>query len=238
MTRIAAAADLHTRSGEAHRVRGLFANARDDADILVLAGDLTDHGAAAERDALLDGLADIGIPIVAVLGNHDHESGEPDKLVRALVDAGVRVLDRERPGVVMDGVGFAGVKGFAGGFGSLLVRGFGEATLKAFVQESIAEADALREALLALPSARKVAILHYAPVQATIESEPAQIWGFLGTTRLEEAVDQGGARLVLHGHAHHGRRHGVTARGAPVHNVSLPVLKASGETRAYAVLDV
>ena len=236
--RIAAAADLHVRSGEEERVRAMFETARTEADVLVLAGDLTDHGRPGETEALVRGLHHVGIPIVAVLGNHDHEAGNERDMMRMLGASGVHILDRRRPTTIIDGIGFAGVKGFGGGYGQRLVRGFGEDSLKAFVSASVVEAEALRAALLSLPTTTKVAVLHYSPVEATIEGEPRDIWSFLGTSRLEQALDEGGASFCVHGHAHHGRLEGATERGVPVRNVSLPVLKASGVERPYLLFDV
>lgn len=201
----------------------------------MLAGDLTDHGRPVEAEALLHGVADVGIPVVAVLGNHDHENGSSDDLVRVLRAGGVHVIDREH--AIVAGIGFAGVKGFGGGFGDRLVKGFGEAATKAFVTESVVEAEALRQSLRALDTPRKVAVLHYSPTVETLEGEPREIHAFLGTTRLAEAVDEGGATLCLHGHAHHGALRGTTPGGVPVWNVSLPVLRASGVKEPYIVFD-
>lgn len=236
--RVAATADLHTRSEDEGKVRGMFASARDEADVLVLAGDLTDHGRPGEVEALVRGLHEVGLPVVAVLGNHDHEAGNEKDIFRMLAASGIHVLDRRRPTVVVNGVGFAGVKGFGGGFGDLLVRGFGEESTKAFVSASVFEAEALRAGLMALDTPRKFAVLHYAPIVSTIQNEPEQIWPFLGTTRLEQALDEGGAHVAVHGHAHHGAMHGKTAGGVPVHNVGLPVLRAAGHEKAYVLLDV
>jgi uncharacterized protein len=236
--RLAAVADLHARAGDEDRIAALLRGLRDEADVLALAGDLTDHGRSEEMESLVRGVHDVEIPVVAVLGNHDHEGGHEKDLFRMLGSAGIHILDRRRPTVAIDGVGFAGVKGFGGGFGDRVVRAFGEEPLKMFVSASVVEAEALRAALVALDTPRKVALLHYAPVSSTVEGEPSEIWPFLGTSRLEQAIDEGGAHLALHGHAHHGAMHGKTARGIPVHNVSLPVLRAAGHEKAYVVLDV
>lgn len=236
--RIAAIADLHTRVGDEERLSAMFTRVDEEADVLVLAGDLTDHGRPGETESLVRGLREIDIPVVAVLGNHDHEDGNPKGIMQILGSAGIHILDRRRPTVTIDGVGFAGVKGFGGGFGDRLVRGFGEDSLKAFVAASVVEAEALRSGLLSLDTQQKVAVLHYSPIAATVASEPVDIWPFLGTSRLEQAVDEGGAQLVVHGHAHHGREKGTTVRGAPVYNVSAPVLQAAGHERAYLVFDL
>lgn len=227
--RIAALADVHAREkGDEDRVRDLLARASRGADVLVLAGDLTDHGRPAETEVLAHALHAVAIPVVCVLGNHDHEAGNVKDIFRMLASGGAHCLDRKRPTVVLDGVGFAGVKGFGGGFGDRLVRGFGEDSLKAFVSESVVEAEALRAGLRSLDTDRKVAVTHYSPIVETIHTEPPEIHPFLGTTRLEAALDEGGAHLAIHGHAHHGALHGKTQGGVPVWNASLPVLRAAG----------
>ncbi|HET6404621.1 MAG TPA: metallophosphoesterase [Candidatus Thermoplasmatota archaeon] len=236
--RVAASADLHARWGDEARIAELYAGVKDEADVLVLAGDLTDHGRSEEMEVVVRGLHDVGVPVVVVLGNHDHETGNEKDLFRILASAGVHILDRRRPTTVIDGVGFAGVKGFGGGFGDRLVRAFGEEIQKAFVSASVVEAEALRAGLMSLDTPKKVAVLHYAPIAATVQGEPTEIWPFLGTSRLEQALDEGGAALAVHGHAHHGATHGTTAKGARVHNVGIPVLRRSGHTKAYVVLDV
>lgn len=233
--RIAAVADLHAREGDEARVHEIFARVKDEADVLVLAGDLTDHGRPAEAEALLRGLHGVGVPVVMVLGNHDHDSNSVDDLKRMFHTSGLHLLDRES--VVIDGVGFAGAKGFGGGFGSRLVRSFGEAALKTFVSESIDEAEALRTTLKRMETTARVAVLHYAPIEETLHGEPSEIQAFLGTGRLATALDEGQASLAVHGHAHHGAPQGKTPGGVPVWNVSLPVLRAHG-LGSYVVLDV
>jgi Icc-related predicted phosphoesterase len=234
--RIAATADLHVRVGDEARIRDLFADVRHAADALVLAGDLTEHGRPVEAETLLRGLDGVGVPVLAVLGNHDHEGGTQEDVLRLLQSAGVHCL--EHGTYDLGDVGFAGVKGFGGGFGVRLVRGFGEAAVKAFVSESILQAEALRAALRSLRTPRRVAVMHYAPVVETTRGEPPEIEPFLGTTRLAEAVDDGGATLVIHGHAHRGAIEGRTPGGVPVYNVSMPALHAAGIKEAYRVLDV
>lgn len=232
--RIAALGDLHVREKDDHdRVRDLLARAVRGADVLALAGDLTHHGRPAETEVLARCLHDLGIPVVAVLGNHDHEAGAVKDMLRMLESAGARCLDRSA--CVIDGVGFAGAKGFGGGFGDRIVKGFGEESLKAFVSESVIEAEGLRAALRGLGVEKKVALLHYAPTRDTILGEPQEIHPFLGTTRLSQAVDEGGALLAIHGHAHHGSLFGKTDGGVPVWNVSLPVLQAAGKGPALVL---
>lgn len=233
--RLAAAADMHARVGDEAHIRETFADVRHRADALLLAGDLTDHGRAAEAETLLRGLDGVGVPVLAVLGNHDHEGGTPDDLLDLLASGGVRCL--ERGSTVLGDVGFAGAKGFGGGFGERLVRGFGEAAMKAFVSESIREAETLRTQLRSLTTRRRVALLHYAPVRETLGDEPTEIEPFLGCSRLAEALDDGGATLAVHGHAHHGAVQGRTPNGVPVWNVSVPVLRRAGVKEGYLVLD-
>lgn len=234
--KVAAAADVHARAGDEERIREMFADVRHRAEALVLAGDITDHGRLVEAEALLKGLHDVGVPVLAVLGNHDHEAGSPDELLRILRSGGIACLDRGSH--VIGDVGFAGAKGFGGGFGARLVRGFGEDATKAFVAESVIEAEALRNALRSLRTPRKLAVLHYAPVAETVAGEPLEIHAFLGTTRLAEALDEGGANVAVHGHAHHGALSGRTQGGVPVWNVSLPVLRASGVKEPFLVVEV
>lgn len=229
-------ADIHCREGQWERMRDLAERARAEADVLVLPGDLTDHGRVGEMEALLKGFSGIDIPVVAVFGNHDHETGQADLLYGMMKSAGFHILEREH--VTIDGVGFAGVKGFAGGFDDRLLRSFGETSLKSFVQESVEEASALRQHLKALDTDRRIAVLHYSPVRDTVVGEPSEIFPFLGTSRLADALDDGGARLAVHGHAHHGTHEGRTARGTPVYNVSMKVLHKAGIDAPFTVFEV
>ena len=235
--RIAACADVHARVGDDERIRDLFRDVRHRADVLVIAGDLTDHGRPAEAETLLRGLDDVGVPVITVLGNHDHENGVPEDLARMLRSGGVCCLEGTEHTTVIGDVGFAGVKGFGGGFGDRIVRGFGETATKAFVTESVLESEALRAALLRLETRRKVAVTHYSPIEETVRGEPPEIHVFLGTTRLAEAIDAGGAGLAIHGHAHHGSLQGKTPRGVKVWNASIPVLRSSGQKESYVVLE-
>ena len=235
--KIAAVADIHCRESDTERIREMARLAEQEADVLVLPGDLTDHGRVGEMEALLRGLSNIQIPVVAVFGNHDHETGQASLLYGMLKSAGIHILEREH--VTIDGVGFAGVKGFAGGFDDRLLRSFGEIPLKSFVQESVEEASALRYHLKAMQDAEKrVAVLHYAPVRDTVVGEPPEIFPFLGTSRLADALDEGGAVLALHGHAHHGSYEGRTPRGTPTYNVSEKVLKKAGIEKPFSVFEI
>jgi Icc-related predicted phosphoesterase len=209
---------------------------RDEADLMVLAGDLTNFGKPEEVESMLNSLVRLRIPIVAVLGNHDYESGRADELMKMLVSEGVKLLDGT--GYERDGVGFAGTKGFPGGFGRGALTAFGEPEVKAFVQAAIDEALKLERALSQLRTPKRVVVLHYAPIGATVQGEPPEIFPYLGSSRLSEVIDRHGADLVLHGHAHHGAAEGKTTAGCPVHNVALPILQAMTPPQAYRVFDI
>lgn len=222
--RLAAVADLHYSRIAQSSLQALFAQVAEQADILLLCGDLTDYGLPEEAHALARELnAIVKIPIVAVLGNHDHESGQQDEVRKILCDAGVAVLDGES--CEIRGVGFAGVKGFGGGFGRGTLGYWGEAASKLFVQEAIDEALKLESALARLRTASRIALLHYAPIQATVEGEPPPIYPFLGCSRLEEPLNRYPVTAIVHGHAHAGSSEGRTSGGIPVYNVSLPLLR-------------
>lgn len=222
--RISATADLHFGRHPPETYAPALAAAAADADVLAICGDLTDHGRAEEAEALARVLTQaVHIPIVAVLGNHDFESGQEARLREIFVSAGVHMLDGDA--VEIQGVGFAGVKGFCGGFGPRALGPWGEKLIKDFVQETVTEALKLETALARLRSVARVALLHYAPVASTVEGEPPEIFPFLGSTRLEEPLVRYEVWAVFHGHAHHGQPEGRTSRGAPVFNVSLPLLQ-------------
>ncbi len=234
--RIAALADLHFTPQSYDRIREQMNRVRDDADLMVLAGDLTNFGKPEEVESMLNSLVRLRIPIVAVLGNHDYESGRADELMKMLVSEGVKLLDGT--GYERDGVGFAGTKGFPGGFGRGALTAFGEPEVKAFVQAAIDEALKLERALSQLRTPKRVVVVHYAPIGATVQGEPPEIFPYLGSSRLSEVIDRHGADLVLHGHAHHGVADGKTTAGCPVHNVALPILQAMTPPQAYRVFDI
>lgn len=227
--RIAAVGDLHVTRNSHGALQALLAPLEGLADVLLLCGDLTDYGLVEEAHVLAKELAAVRIPMIGVLGNHDFESGRPDEVRRVLCDAGVRMLDGEACEV--RGIGFAGVKGFCGGFGRGTLGGWGEKAVKAFVQESLDEALKLESALARLRTPRRVAVLHYAPIQATVEGEPPEIYPFLGTGRLEEPLNRHPVDAVFHGHAHRGSLEGRTVGGTPVYNVALPLLRRCFEGR-------
>src|SRR3954471_13710311 len=221
--RFAAVGDLHVTKDAAGTLRAFFAQAVENADALLLCGDLTDYGTAEEARVLADELAVVKVPIVAVLGNHDFESGMPQTVVEILTKAGVRVLDGEACEV--EGVGIAGVKGFAGGFGRGSLGGWGEPAIKQFVQEALHEALKLESALAKLRTPRRIALLHYSPIAGTVAGEPVEIFPFLRSSRLEEPLLRYPVDAVLHGHAHRGTLEGKTINGVPVYNVAKPLLQ-------------
>ena len=234
--RIAAIADFHFSPQIHDRVRDNLNRVRTEADVLVLAGDLTNFGRPEEMESLLNVLVRLRIPTIAVLGNHDYESGHAAALMKMMTDEGVKVLDGTA--YERDGVGFAGTKGFPGGFGRGALTAFGEPEVKAFVQGAIDEALKLERALSQLRTAKRVVVLHYAPIADTVKGEPPEIYPYLGSSRLAEVVDRHGADLVLHGHAHNGRPNGVTATGIPVHNVAITLLQSQNPPAVYRVFDV
>jgi uncharacterized protein len=234
--RIAATADLHHSAQTLGILKEQFSRVRDEADVLVVAGDLTNLGRLEEMEPLVNILVRLRIPTVAVLGNHDCESGQEAELTRMMTSEGIKVLDGT--GYERDGVGFAGTKGFIGGFGRGVLTAFGEPEIKAFVKASIDEALKLERAMSQLRTAKRVVVLHYAPIAATVAGEAPEIYPYLGSSRLAEVVDRHGADLILHGHAHHGSLSGKTTAGIPVHNVAITLLQSQQPATAYRVFDV
>ncbi len=220
--RIAAIGDIHVSKTSQGVFQPLFAQITASADVMLLCGDFTDYGMPEEARILARELSAVKIPIIAVLGNHDYEGGKQDEIRQILTDAGVTVLDGEATEV--HGVGFAGVKGFAGGFGRGALGPWGEQAVKQFVQEAVDESLKLEAALARLRTQRRVAVLHYAPIRATVEGEPPEIFPYLGSSRLEEPINRYRVSAVFHGHAHRGTAEGRTAAGVPVYNVAMPLL--------------
>jgi Icc-related predicted phosphoesterase len=227
--RIAAVGDLHCPRIPLTVIQPVFAHVAPRADVLLLCGDLTDHGTEDEARLLAKELTAAKIPTIAVLGNHDYEAGKPEMVTNVLREVGVHVLDGDS--VEIAGIGFAGVKGFAGGFGERALQPWGEPSIKAFVHEAVGEALKLESALAKLRTPLRVAILHYSPIHVTLEGEPAEIYAFLGSSRLEEPLTRYPIAAAFHGHAHRGRLEGRTRDGAPVYNVSLPLLQSLAPDR-------
>jgi len=221
--RVAAVGDLHVTRDAGGKLQALFTHVASHADVLLLCGDLTDFGLPDEAHVLVKELAAAGkVPVVAILGNHDFESNQPSEVRRVLEEGGVTVLDGES--CVVHGVGFAGAKGFMGGFGRRSLEPWGEPAVKDLVREAVNEGLKLESALARLRTQEKVAVLHYSPIAATVEGEPKEIFPFLGSSRLEEPLDRFRVTTVFHGHAHHGQLEGRTRGGAAVYNVALPLL--------------
>jgi Icc-related predicted phosphoesterase len=221
--RIAAVGDIHVSKSSQGKFQPLFAQISTSADVLVLCGDFTDYGLPDEARILARELtSSVKIPTIAVRGNHDFESGKSAEIREILAEAGVHVLDGEV--VEIQGVGFAGVKGFAGGFGRGALGPWGEQAIKHFVQEAVDEALKLEAALARLRTQRRVAVLHYAPIRGTVEGEPLEIYPYLGSSRLEEPINRYRVSAVFHGHAHRGAAEGRTSTGVPVYNVAMPLL--------------
>lgn len=234
--RIAATADIHFTPQSYDSLREPMTHVRDEADVLVIAGDLTNFGRPDEMRSLLNALVRLRIPIVAVLGNHDYESGQEQELIKMMTDEGIKVLDGSS--YERDGVGFAGTKGFIGGFGRGVLTSFGEKEIKAFVQASVNETLKLERAVSMLRAPKIVIVTHYAPIAETIQGEPPEIFPFLGSSRMAEVIDRHQAALALHGHAHHGKLNGVTTGGVPVRNVAISLLLAHDASRPYRVFDL
>lgn len=238
IVRIAALGDLHHgKSAVQGSLQPLFSQITESADILVLCGDLTDYGHPDEARALAREMtSSLKIPSVAVLGNHDFEAGQQAEVAKILADAGVAVLDGDTTEI--HGVGFAGVKGFCGGFGRRALGPWGEEIIKHFVREAVDEALKLESALARLRTPRLVVVLHYSPVQATVEGEPREIFPFLGCSRLEEPLTRYPVSAVFHGHAHHGQPEGRTRTNVPVFNVSMSLMKETFPDRPFRLVEV
>jgi Icc-related predicted phosphoesterase len=232
--RVAAIGDLHVREDNGVSYRDLFGEISREAEVLVLAGDLTDLGKPKEAELLAQDLKACSIPVVGVLGNHDYECGAAEEVAQILREAGMKVLDGQS--VEIDGVGFVGVKGFAGGFGRRMLGSFGEPAIKQFVGEAMNETLRLENAMRQVRAKRSLVILHYAPIPDTIESEPLEIYPFLGSSRLAETIDRFQVSAIVHGHAHRGRYEGRTPGGQRVYNVAQHIEKPTG--KPYAILEI
>ncbi|MFD3001537.1 metallophosphoesterase [Pontibacter toksunensis] len=239
-TRIAAVGDIHVRETDSGKLKEFFTQVSEKADVLLLCGDLTDTGRVEEAEVLAEELRACSIPVVAVLGNHDYERENHEEIRKTLVKANVNMLDGDS--VVFGDVGFAGVKGFGGGFDKGMLGMFGEQMIKSFVQEAVDEQLKLDGALARLDSdyadIKKVAVLHYAPIKATVVGEPEQIFPFLGSSRLAEPLNRRGVLAAFHGHAHIGTLEGETSKGVKVFNVSKPILAQQGYDPPFYVLEV
>lgn len=237
LVRVAALGDLHYGKASQGTLQPIFTQISAQANILLLCGDLTDYGLPDEARAFARELtAAVHIPILAVLGNHDFHSGKQDEVAAILRDAGVVVLDGDSHEVF--GIGFAGVKGFGGGFGHRALGPWGEETFKRFVHEAVDEALKLEAALARLRTSTRIALVHYAPIRDTVDGEPLEIYPFLGSSRLEEPINRYEVHAVVHGHAHRGQPEGRTTSGVPVYNVSYPLLSRISPDRPFLVMEI
>lgn len=239
-TRIAAMADVHVKEGDKGRWTDFFKEVSIKADVLIIAGDLTDTGDEMEAQVLADELKACTLPVIAVLGNHDYEKGRHKLIRQILLKEGVHILDGEA--VIIGDVGFAGVKGFGGGFDKHMLSFFGEGAMKAFVQEAVDEALHLDRALSRLDAEqrdiKKIAVMHYSPIKETVVGEPEPIYPFLGCSRLAEPLNRHKVVAAFHGHAHTGSLEGHTTDGVPVYNVAIPILQKSGNRWPFYLLEV
>ncbi|HSE97751.1 MAG TPA: metallophosphoesterase [Blastocatellia bacterium] len=227
MIRVAAIGDVHYSEDAEGRLREHWDRLHEVADLLLIAGDLTTHGAAAEAEVLARDLEFVQVPVAIVLGNHDYHSDEARAVRSEMERRNIIVLEGESVTLTINGatVGIAGTKGFGGGFAGASGSAFGEPEMKSFVRHTEDLAQRLEQELSSLNTDYRIALLHYSPIKETLEGERLEIYPFLGSYLLAEAIDNAGADLVLHGHAHSGKEKGVTARGIPVRNVALPVLR-------------
>lgn len=238
--KIAAVADIHVRETEKGKWTEYFKEISLNADVLIIGGDLTDTGDEVEAQVLSDELKACSIPVVGVLGNHDHEKGRHKLIRKILQNDNVHILDGEA--VIIKGVGFAGIKGFGGGFDNHMLSMFGEGAMKAFVQEAVDEALHLERALTRLEQEhegiKKVVVMHYAPIKETVEGEPEVIYPFLGSSRLAEPLERSNVSAAFHGHAHSGKIEGYTPKGVKVYNVAKPILQKAGYTHPYLLVEI
>jgi Icc-related predicted phosphoesterase len=239
--RIAAVGDIHVKMNDQGKWVDYFKEVSANADVLLICGDLTDTGDEDEAQILAQELRACTIPVITVLGNHDYEKGRHKLIRQAIQNHNVHVLDGEA--IVIDDIGFAGVKGFGGGFDRYLLTMFGEDANKAFVQEAVDEALHLERALMKLDAdhqvSKKIAVLHYSPIKATVVGEPEEIFPFLGSSRLAETLIRNNVTAAFHGHAHAGTLEGqINNSNIRVFNVAKPVLQKAGYTCPYYLLEV
>lgn len=234
--RLAAVADIHCTKKSADSTRDLLSAMADQSDILMLGGDLCDGGLIEEAEVLTREIGSLKKPVVAVLGNHDFEGGRATEIVEMLSNAGVNILDGKSCEIY--GVGFAGVKGFLGGFGEKALQAWGEPMIKAFVHETVEEALKLESALASLRTPNRIALLHYSPIVETVVGEPPEIFPFLGSSRLEDPLNRYPVAAVFHGHAHRGSLEGVTKMGVRVFNVAKSLLVNISATAPFKIFEI
>jgi len=235
--RVAAIGDLHVHQDSKPKLQDVFDQVSQAADVLALCGDLTQLGLPQEAEKLVNDLRSCRVPVVAVLGNHDYQSGKADEVKQILRNGKVIVLE-ETETFELKGVGFAGAKGFGGGFDKHMLTPFGEETIKHFVTEAVNESLKLEIALNSLRTEKVVVVLHYAPVAATVAGEPPEIFPFLGSSRLAETIDHFDVNVVFHGHAHHGSFQGKTTKGTPVYNCCLQLVERINPEQPFALVEI
>jgi len=235
--RVAAIGDLHVHHNSGETLQWLFEKISQNADVLALCGDLTNLGLPQEAERLVTDLRSCRVPVVAVLGNHDYQSGQAEEVKKILRGGKVVVLE-ETETFELKGVGFAGAKGFGGGFDKHMLAPFGEEAIKHFVTEAVNESLRLEIALNSLRTEKTVVVLHYAPIAATVVGEPPEIFPFLGSSRLAETIDHFDVNAVFHGHAHHGTPEGKTTKGIPVYNCCLQLMQNINPEQPYALIQV
>jgi uncharacterized protein len=235
--RVAAIGDLHVHENSTDDLQALFEKISHAADVLALCGDLTQLGLPVEAEKLANDLRACRIPIVAVLGNHDFQSGHQEEIKKVLRAAKVKILE-ESETFELNGVGFAGAKGFGGGFDKHMLTPFGEESIKHFVGEAVNESLRLEVGLNGLRTEKAVVVLHYSPIAATVVGEPPEIYPFLGSSRLAETIDHFDVNAVFHGHAHHGTFEGRTTKGTPVYNCCMKLMERANPAQPYALVEI
>lgn len=234
--KVAALGDLHFQILDKGKFLNLFKEISENAEVLLLCGDLTAHGQVEEVEALIEDLTMLTIPKMAVLGNHDFEENKQEEIKKILLVAGIIVLDGSN--FTVGEIGFAGVKGFGGGFDNRILPAIGEEVSKRYALEAINESLKLENALISLPTLKKVAVLHYSPVHETLKGEDPEIIPFLGSSHLEDPLDHLKITAAFHGHSHHGKLEGKTVKGVPVYNVSLPLLLKHSPKKPYLIIEI
>ena len=235
--RVAAVGDLHVHQNSSDSLQTVFDKISQAADVLVLCGDLTNLGLPQEAEKLVGDLRSCRIPVVAVLGNHDYQSGQQEEVKKVLRAGKVTVLE-ETETFQLNGVGFAGAKGFGGGFDKHMLTPFGEESIKHFVTEAVNESLRLEIGLNSLRTEKTVVVLHYSPIAGTVVGEPPEIFPFLGSSRLAETIDHFDVNVVFHGHAHHGSYEGKTTKGTPVYNCCMQLMKQANPEQPFALVEV
>lgn len=235
--RVGAVGDLHVHHNSTDTLQALFEKVSQNADVLALCGDLTNLGLPQEAERLANDLRSCRVPVVAVLGNHDYQSGKAEE-VKQILRAGKVIVLEETETFELKGVGFAGAKGFCGGFDRHMLAPFGEEHIKQFVAEAVNESLRLEVALNSLRTEKTVVVLHYAPIAATVVGEPPEIFPFLGSSRLAETIDHFDVSVVFHGHAHLGTYEGKTTKGIPVYNCCMQIMEKVNPEQPYALIEV